>query len=143
MSATGKRTRVPGRGFTLIEMLVVLAIVALVSALAFPAVDRTLDARRAVAAGEAVGRALKAARAEALRGGAAVTLDVNSLRTRSDEAAPLPADAAIALTPQRIAFHADGSAIGGTARVETGGRSFGWRIEGETGLVRRIAEPQR
>lgn len=68
---------VPVAGFTLFEMLVVLAIAALIGTLAFPAVER---ARGAMAFTDALGRveaALNSARARALRTGepASFTLD--------------------------------------------------------------------
>src|ERR1700741_3062673 len=63
MSATGKTDE---RGFTLIEMLVVLAILGLVAAIGYPAVDRALAGRHFAQAVASVEGQLHAARASAI-----------------------------------------------------------------------------
>ena len=61
-------------GFTLVEVLVVLAIVAILAGLGIPGFARTLERYRLRAAEEGLRSALYAARSEAIRRGGGVTL---------------------------------------------------------------------
>lgn len=60
------------KGFTLVEMLVVLAIMVLVMAFAVPAYSRLVQQQRLQLAGEALRAALASARIEAIRQGVSV-----------------------------------------------------------------------
>ncbi|MDM0030989.1 GspH/FimT family pseudopilin [Variovorax sp. J22P271] len=64
----------PMSGFTLVEVLVVLAIVAILAGLALPGFGRTLERYRLRDAEEGLRAALYAARSEAIRRGGGVTL---------------------------------------------------------------------
>ena len=64
----------PMSGLTLVEVLVVLAIVAILAGLAMPGFGRTLEQYRLRDAEEALRSALYAARSEAIRRGGGVTL---------------------------------------------------------------------
>jgi type IV fimbrial biogenesis protein FimT len=64
----------PMSGFTLVEVLVVLAIVAILAGLAMPGFGRTLERYRLRDAEESLRSALYAARSEAIRRGGRVTL---------------------------------------------------------------------
>jgi len=59
------------RGFTLLEVLLALALVAVISAMAWPQLHRSIAGRRLAVAADAVRSALTLARAEAVRTGAA------------------------------------------------------------------------
>ena len=70
MSAIG---RTDGQhGFTLIEMLVVMAILALISSLAFPALERRIAAQRIESEAARIGAELRSAQASAIARDAAV-----------------------------------------------------------------------
>ncbi len=125
MSATG---RTDERGYTLIEMLVVLAVMGLVSGIAFPSVERAVAAqqfRKDVAAAEAL---LRDARATAIARGVSVRI--------SEQDAPDK----VALTMPRGAqrFYPDGSADGGSVIVARGNRRARLEIDAATGLIRRV-----
>lgn len=125
MSATG---RIDERGYTLIEMLVVLAVMSLASGIAFPAVERAVaqqQFRSDVAASEAL---LRAARAKAIVRGEMVRI--------SDQDAPEK----VTLTMPRGALHfyADGSADGGRVTVSRGDRQARLEIDAATGLIGRV-----
>lgn len=98
------------RGFTLFEMLVVLAILGLIGGIVWPALSGAIRARTARAAGEAAATTLVAARARAIR-----------------------TDAPVTVAGSRITFFADGSAVPGV--LTAGGRRI---AVGATGLVRPV-----
>lgn len=121
-------------GFTLLELLVVLAIMALALAVAQPLIGRTADRLRLESAQTALLNALKTTRAAAIIRGteAALVIDLNARTFRSPAlpAAMLPAKVELALkvagleTTDRshaeIRFYPDGSSTGGdlTLRLE-------------------------
>lgn len=66
----GPSSRRGARGFTLIEVVIVIAIIGIVSALTLPNVDRYMESTRARAAAKSVADAFTFARAQAIRSGA-------------------------------------------------------------------------
>jgi general secretion pathway protein H len=121
-------------GFTLLEVLVVLAITVLIAALLYPQVDTARFAVRQRLARENLAAAVEAARAAALRSGAPVTL-------RTDQSATvlliggkrqITVDPArqlrLAVRPQTIAFYPDGSTTGGQLVLGTGRNAAAFEV---------------
>ena len=122
-------------GFTLLEALVVLAIVGLLSSLAFPAIDRANVAIASRAARSEPRSILLAARAGALRLNRPFALEANRTGTglmldqnEAGASGRIPgqtglqgsrAETRIELTPKRILFYPDGSSTGGRIRLTT------------------------
>lgn len=116
-------------GFTLIEMLVVLAITALVAALGWPA------AERAIAAAEFRGRAAQ---------GAALLAETRARAIARHETVRFQPGDAIAqarwtLPQGGLAFFADGSASGGEAVLAARGRRARFAVDAATGAIRRVS----
>lgn len=114
------------RGFTLLEMLVVLALMGLASALAFPMLSNVLGALRYEQSVDAAFGLASSARAAAIRTGAPVTLalDAAAGRLRIGGEAPLDlAPAIVASGPGAITFMQDGSASGGSFQFRWRGRT--------------------
>jgi general secretion pathway protein H len=114
------------RGFTLLEMLVVLAITGLIAALLYPQIE---TARRVVqqrTAREQLVAGAEAARAMAVRSGAPVALSTESdgsalviggtRRIALDDSG----ETRLAMRPQTIVFYPDGSTTGGQIMLGTG-----------------------
>jgi general secretion pathway protein H len=136
---TARPTRAAARrtaGFTLVEMLAAITILALVMALALPAVRRPPDRLRLEAAARTVASALRLARATAVARNAEVVLAVDADR-RVIESPAVPttridADIAVAMTiaaPERrgrgagaIRFFPDGTSSGGDITLTLGAR---------------------
>lgn len=125
MSATG---RTEAAGFTLIEMLVVLAILGLISAIAFPAVERAVDGRRFSHAVAEVEDRLYAARANAI-----ATARPAAFTPEQDRDG-----IAVAVTGQAPVFYPDGSASAGTVTVSAGKRAARFRVDPGTGEIARL-----
>jgi general secretion pathway protein H len=124
MSVTGKTEA----GFTLLEMLVVLAATALVAGLGWPMAERAIaGAQFRTVAAEAEARLIET-RARAISGGAPATF-----------APPRePGTARWSLPRGGIVFHPDGSASGGEVALALEGRSARFAIDSATGAVRKI-----
>lgn len=138
-------------GFTLLEMLVVIAILGLVTGLAVPLLDRPFDSiRLQTAASELLG-ALRATRSAAILRGAetVLTIDVDR-RTFGSPAIPfrtLPAEMTAKLTfasierPARsqggFRFFPDGSSTGGDVTLSLRGRAARICVDWLTGQARR------
>ncbi len=125
------------RGFTLIEALVVLAIVGLTAAIGYPELERSfgaLDARRA--RGEIVAGLLEA-RALALRTDRAVAFAPIPQRTGfvigSGPARQLPGHAVVTAVPAQIWFYPDGSTTSGTLTLTTSDGQTTYAVERDLG----------
>lgn len=115
-------------GFTLIEMLVVLAIVALIASLEFPVIERAFGRERFRTASVGVESRLHAARSAAILRGAATRFD----------AGDLPQGVALDLPRAGIVFYPDGSANGGQLALTEGARRFRLAVDGDTGRIARL-----
>lgn len=124
MSATGK-TELRVAGFTLLEMLVVLAVLGLISALAFPAVERAQVGQRFAADTATFEARLYAARAAAIASGAPRVVETGKLGGGSQ----------VEASGQSIVFFPDGSARGGILILSAGKRSRRYTIDAGTGEV--------
>lgn len=130
MSEAGKRS-----GFTLIEMLVVLAITGLISALSFPAIDRAMRRQAFEAAANAIDLGLREARADAIRTGRPTRFVLGPDRRSivRDGAPPIaiPAAMTLSLPTRGIGFYGDGTSTGG--EVAIGGVGRGRRLSADPG----------
>lgn len=138
MSAAGSG---PGRsrGFTLIEMLVVLAITALVTALAFPALDRAMRRQAFEAAANAIDLGLREARADAIRTSRPTRFVLGPDRRSivRDGAAPIaiPTDMTLSLPTRGIGFYGDGTSTGGEVAIGGVGRGRRLSVDPGSGAV--------
>lgn len=125
------------RGFTLIEMLVVLAIAGLLAGLAFPVIERSQRRTQFEQASATLSLGVRAARADALRIGDRVVLrvieDGRVLSVGSTLSQRLPQDVRLIAEPQTIVFFADGSATGGVLTLVAPGKSLRLSIDPATG----------
>ncbi|HEV7439922.1 MAG TPA: GspH/FimT family pseudopilin [Methylobacterium sp.] len=135
-------------GFTLIEMLVVLAILAGVAALSGPVLSRIGRGQALDAFGETLAAQLSLTRAAAIRSNAirSVALDPAARSFASDAGLaplPIPADLRVTLEPPPqsrvpaglIRFLPDGRSSGGQIRLEQGADTRLLGIERLTGSV--------
>jgi general secretion pathway protein H len=128
-------------GFTLIEALVVLAVVGMVAGLAFPAMERARTALGVRHAREQALAALADARTRAVRTGtqAAVSAMAGGTAVGINDRPAYPlgsdGDARIEAAPARIVFYADGSATGGELRITAAGARTILTVASDTGLV--------
>lgn len=133
MSATGNGEA----GFTLIEMLTVLAIAGLVAGIGFPRLQTRVAAQEWRTGVVSIAALLRAARAQALRGGSVATVsstaDGHSLRISGGAVLALPASVSVAMQP--VSFHGDGSASGGSIAVSGDRRRARIAIAPVTGLA--------
>ena len=120
----------PG-GFTLIEMLVVLGILALITNLGFPAVERIVDQQRFAAASRALYLSIVQARADAIRSGRTVEVSTLAVSASGDAHAVVATE----LPPAGLRFYADGTSNGGTAQVKATRQTVNIVVAADTGLV--------
>ncbi len=119
------------RGFTLLEILVVMALLALGAALVGPASLRALDAAQARAAGADLQALLEALPLLAFRSGEAQRHDGPSLARRLD----LP-EAWSVRTEPALEYSAQGAASGGVVTLlDNRGPVLRWRVQPLTGRV--------
>ena len=139
-------------GFSLIEMLVALAIVALAAALVMPLALRPSDALRLDAAAQDLVAALRVTRAAAIAHNvdAALTVDVDrrTFESASVPARALPADLTLKLKiaePERVRsrggfrFFPDGSSTGGDVLLSLRGKEAKICVDWLSGIARRAA----
>ena len=150
MTATAHRRATSG--FSLIEMLAALAVVALATALVMPLALRPSDALRLDAAAQDLVAALRLTRAAAIahNSDAALTIDVER-RTFASPAAParsLPADLSMKLKiaePEQarsqggFRFFPDGSSTGGEMVLALRGKEARICVDWLSGIARRAA----
>ncbi len=145
-----ERHRRASAGFTLIELIVVLAIMGLVVALASPRLHRALPGAELAAGAEELAAALRRTRARAIAGGhrAALLIDIEAaryalaggpgrrlpkgieveIRTAADALDPIARRAA-------MTFYADGTAAGGRIVLRRGTRAYRLDIDWLTGRI--------
>jgi general secretion pathway protein H len=146
-------TRGPGRsagGFTLLELIVVLAILAVVVALVTPSIGRGTEAVRTRAEVAGFAAMLRHARERAIVSGKpqAIVVDPTNQRIsrRSGgpdgdirESRPIPEHMTVEATPPPalvVQFDARGSSSGGDFRVRSGNITYRVTIDALTGRVR-------
>ncbi len=126
------------KGFTLLEMLVVLAVAALIAGIGFPRLQSQITAQEWRTGVASVTALLRSARAQALRSGAVTLVSVSGdgRRVRIGDARPLelPASVFVELA-QPVGFYADGSAIGSDVIVNGSGRRARISVAPATGLL--------
>lgn len=125
MSATGSST-LPARddGFTLIEMLVTLAVAGLIAGIAFPRVQNTMSAMEFRRGAAQVTEGLRAARAEAIRTGAPVTLALEGRELVIGDGDPVALPDSVSVTAGQdrpVTFYPDGTANPALYRVRSRG----------------------
>ncbi|MDA8253083.1 MAG: prepilin-type N-terminal cleavage/methylation domain-containing protein [Rhodospirillales bacterium] len=128
------------RGFTLLEMLVVLAVLGLGTAMLLTRGHGPSPALQARAAADAVTAALRDARGRAIRDDRTVTvaIDAAAHALRPSDTAPLPLPRAVALSaPGVIRFAPDGSSGGGSIVLAGGAERVLIRVDWLTGHVAR------
>ena len=147
-------SRVSERGFTLPEMVCVIALVAMIAAVLLPFVPRQTSRARLLAYALETATLLKSDRNAAIRRGADVStlVDAPSRAIRSGSTADIvriPDDVRIdALLPQRcrqrvalstISFFADGMSCGGTIALTRLDSSYEIRINWLTGRIEIVS----
>lgn len=132
-------------GFTLLEMLVVLAITGLITGLLYPQISTASFAVRQRLAREQVAAGVEAARAMALRSGAPIALGADQGGTSlviagARRIALDPAGLVrVAVRPQNIVFYPDGSTTGGELVLGTGQSASAFTISRAGGRLQAAA----
>jgi prepilin-type N-terminal cleavage/methylation domain-containing protein len=135
MLATGSPRHTAEAGFTLLELLVAVGIMALAAGIAFPVLQHRLAARATEQAAATLRLALAEARGDSLMQGAPVTLTLSADGTllafgNGHPPLPLPDGHPPLDWPREgITFHPDGSARGGFATLGQGNRAQRFTVE--------------
>jgi len=132
MSATGEQ------GFTLLEILVTLAIFGLIAGIGYPAVTRMIDHAQFARAVAQTGTSLRMARALAIKSGTPVRFalgnDAHWLASGRVLGDALPHGVGAVIEPGLMTFYADGSAQPGEVRLSDGHETWSARIDAN-GLI--------
>ena len=119
-------------GFTLLELLVVMSLLALLAGLVGPAALRTVDNARERSQMAAIRAALAALPVRAFQQGRPITVDAATLRKLTSD---LPAQWELEAI-DAIGYAANGVTTGGVVRLRRPGRGdMQWRIRPVTGEV--------
>ncbi len=130
-------------GFTLVEILVVLVLMGLVTALAIPSFAGRSQSLQAREAARHLYQVLQSARSQAITTANPVSLLLDYrqqlLQLEQETAYELPRDMRIrargAPATQTLTFYPDGSASPAAFRLEAAGRTFRYTIEPLTGRI--------
>lgn len=127
-------------GFTLLEMLVTLAIMALAAGIVFPALQLLTGGRAGDDAAALVAQAMVQARSQALREDAAATVTLDRLGNRlvlspGSASLDLPPGAVVELPTRGLTFYPDGSATGGSVGIAAGARALTVTVDPLTGRI--------
>lgn len=134
MSATGSKPN----GFTLLEMLVVLAIAALASGLVFPQLDRGLRLLSLRQTSVALRADLGRTRADAILWGRPQSLSIDpagEVYYAKGRPHPAPRGVGISASSSALVFFADGSSLGGEVVVKTKGVATALHIDPVSGGI--------
>ena len=127
------------RGFTLLELLVVLLLVALAVGLVGPPVIRALDSARERGAATDMQAVLESLGVRAFQRGAALAIDGPALQAMLPE---LPAHWRVEVAAGALHYGPTGVSSGGEVRLIAPGRvAVAWRIVALTGEVQSLQRP--
>jgi len=136
MSAIGNHGQ---SGFTLLEMLVALAIMALITGIAFPALQTRVGTGGQAAVRSDIALALAKARADAIGRAVPVRLTLGQGGgIEASSGAPaliVPQGVALVWPDKGFTFYPDGSARGGAGEIRSRGAAIGFRVDNGTGRI--------
>jgi len=126
------------KGFTLLEMLVVVAVAGLIAAVGFPAIDKSIKSRAFNTAAVQVELAVRQAQATAIRENRTVRMaPFGKSDPRTGLAltrGALPVDVDIE-QPAALRFFRDGTSSGGIFAMKSRSRRFSVTVDSLTGII--------